>query len=71
MLDVADAVARGARRASERDRLEREGAEFHAAVRAAYRDLAPRAGWVVVDGDGDVDDVAERVWAAVAPLLAG
>ena len=42
VLDVSDAVA-DARRAEESDRLEREGAAFHAAVRAAYRELAPRA----------------------------
>jgi thymidylate kinase len=26
--------------------------------------------WVVVDGDGAVAEVAERVWAAVEPRLA-
>jgi dTMP kinase len=70
VLDVTDAVA-AARQGGEPDRLEREGSEFHAAVRAAYRDLAPTRGWVVIDGNGGVDDVAERVRAAVAPLLAG
>jgi len=70
LLDVSDAVA-DARRAGESDRLEREGSAFHASVRAAYRDLAPGRGWVVVDADGDVGHVAERVRNAVAPLLAG
>jgi dTMP kinase len=69
-LDVSDAVA-DRRRAGESDRLEREGGEFHASVRAAYRDLAPARGWVVVDADGDVDLVAARVRDVVAPLLAG
>ena len=63
--------SRRARQGDEPDRLEREGVEFHAAVRAAYRDLAPARGWVVLDGNGDLDDVGERVRAAVAPLLAG
>ena len=53
------------------DRLEREGAAFHGAVRRAYRDLAPARGWVVVDANSNVDDVAARLEAAVAPLLAG
>ena len=70
LLDVSDAVA-DTRRADDTDRLEREGSAFHASVRAAYRDLAPGRGWVVVDADGDVDAVAALVVDAVAPLLAG
>ena len=70
LLDVSDAVA-DARRADDSDRLEREGSAFHASVRAAYRDLAPARGWVVVDADGNVDAVAQLVVDAVTPLLAG
>jgi dTMP kinase len=70
LLDVSDAVA-DRRRADESDRLEREGNAFHASVRAAYRDLAPARGWIVVDADDGADIVAERVCGAVAPLLAG
>jgi dTMP kinase len=70
LLDVSDAVA-DTRRAGESDRLEREGGVFHASVRAAYRELAPTRGWVVVDADADVEVVAERVRRVVAPLLAG
>jgi dTMP kinase len=69
VFDVTDDVA-AARQGGEPDRLEREGDEFHAAVRRAYRDLSPARGWVVVDGNGDLDDVGERVRAAVTPLLA-
>jgi len=68
VLDVADEVAR-ARASQQPDRLERAGDEFHTAVRAAYRELAPQHGWVVVDANGDVDEVAAKVWAAVAPFL--
>jgi len=54
------------------DRLERAGADFHARVEAGFAALA--AGdpdrWVVVDGTGEVDAVAGRVWAAVEPRLA-
>ena len=43
---------------------------FHAAVRAAYRDLAARRGWTVVDGVGRARRRStERLLAAVAPLL--
>jgi len=52
-----------------RDRFERAGAEFHAAVRAAYRELAPARGWILVDASGSVEVVADRVWAAVAAHL--
>lgn len=68
LLDVDDATAE-ARRSGESDRLEREGAAFHARVRAAYRELAAAHGWVVVDATGAVDEVAAAVAAAVAPLV--
>ena len=68
VLDLPDDVAE-ARVAQDRDRFEREGESFHARVRAAYRELAPARGWVVVDASGTPDEVAERVWAAVAPRL--
>ena len=70
VLDVSDDVA-AARQGAEPDRLEREGAAFHAAVRQAYRDLAAPNGWLLVPADDAVNDVAARVHAAVAPLLAG
>jgi dTMP kinase len=70
VLDVSDAVG-DARRADETDRMEREGAEFHRAVRAAYRALAETRGWILVGADGDIDDVAILVERAVAPLLTG
>jgi len=69
LLDVSDAVG-DARRAGESDRLEREGADFHHSVRGAYRDLAPSHGWIVVDADGDLEEVERLVREAVAPLLA-
>jgi dTMP kinase len=64
VLDVTSALA-AERHLGPPDRLERAGAEFHAAVRQAYRDLAAERGWIVVDGSGDEDEVAERVWQAV------
>jgi dTMP kinase len=69
VLDVDDDVA--ARRAPlAPDRMERAGDEFHARVRTAYRELAPKQGWVVIDANGTVDEVAAKVWAAVEAHLA-
>jgi dTMP kinase len=70
VLDVSDAVARG-REGVARDRLEAEGDAFHVSVREAYRALAVEHGWALVDGEGDIDVVADRVWALVEPLLTG
>jgi dTMP kinase len=70
VLDVSDAVAESRRR-GEADRLEREGAEFHRSVRAAYRGLAPDFGWELIDADAERAVVTDRVRRAVAPLLAG
>jgi dTMP kinase len=68
VLDVPDAVG-DARVAFARDRLERAGADFHARVRAAYRDLAASRQWVIVDGTGTPEEVEARVQAVVAPVL--
>jgi dTMP kinase len=68
VLDLPDAAA-DARVAAERDRFERAGADFHARVRAAYRELAPTFGWVVVDAAGSAEEVGARVWAVVGPRL--
>ncbi len=69
VVDVDDAIAE-ARAADSPDRLEAEGTDFHAAVRAAYRTLAAERHWAVVDGGADVDTVAGRVWELIEPLLA-
>jgi dTMP kinase len=68
VLDLADDVAEG-RLSDDRDRFERAGADFHARVRTAYRELAPERGWVVVDASGTPAEVADRVWAAVETYL--
>jgi dTMP kinase len=68
VLDVDDAVA-ASRRTGPGDRLERAGAEFHSAVRDAYRRLAADRGWALIDGDAEVDVVAERVWTVVQDRL--
>jgi dTMP kinase len=68
VLDLSDSIAE-ARVSPVRDRFERAGAEFHARVRAAYRDLAPSRGWLLVDADGTPDEVAARVLAAVRGVV--
>jgi dTMP kinase len=68
VLDLPDDIAE-ARVSPDRDRFERAGADFHARVRAAYRDLAPDRGWVLVDADGTPDDVAARVLSAVSAVV--
>lgn len=65
LLDVPAEVARG--RLGTLDRFEAEGGGFHDRVVAGFRQMAAEDPdlWVVVDGAGAVDEVAERVWAAV------
>lgn len=68
VLDVpADDAER--RRAAPQDRMEREPAEFRASVNQAYRQLAGRFGWVVIDGTAPVEVVADEIWALVRPLV--
>lgn len=71
-LDVPDDV-RAARRGAPRDRLEAAGQEFHDRVIEGFRALAAleENRWEVVDGDGEIAVVAERVWAAWERNLAG
>lgn len=64
VLDVDPAAAAG-RRSGPGDRMEREDEPFRRAVRQAYLDLAPRYGWVVIDGSRSPDQVAEAVWHVV------
>jgi dTMP kinase len=53
--------------ASEVNRLDVAGVEFHERVRAAYLKLAAEdtATWAVVDGEGTVEEVEERIVQAV------
>lgn len=61
------------RRRGRPDRFESESADFHRRVEAGFRALAESepAVWRVVDGSGTVDDVAARVWRAIAGVVAG
>ena len=68
VLDVPASQAAG-RRAGPEDRMEREPDSFRAAVNQAYRDLAGRFGWTLIDGSDPVEVVADQVWNSVRPLL--
>ncbi len=68
VLDVDEKVA-ASRRAGPRDRVERAGTEFHAAVRDAYRTLAADRGWVVLDGSAGERVVGAQVWELVEARL--
>lgn len=68
VIDVPDDVA-DARVPASRDRVEAAGTGFHAVVRAAYRDLAPGKGWVVIDGTATPDEVTDAIWGVVAARL--
>lgn len=62
LLEVPVAVT-DERRKDPPDRMESAGDDFHASVAEGFRTLADEepTRWIVVDGDGPVDDVAERV----------
>ena len=70
LIDVPPEVA-AARLGVDRDRFERESAAFHERVRAGFLALAAAdpEGWVVIDGTGPVDAVAEAVATAVRQRL--
>jgi dTMP kinase len=68
VLDLPHEVA-AQRVSATPDRMEQAGDNFHRAVREAYRSLARRYGWRVIDASGSRDDVATRVWAEVEPVL--
>jgi dTMP kinase len=71
LVDVPVAVARARRAGGDEDRLESLGESFHERVRAGYLELAAADGkrWVVVDGEGDILEVAGRLKAAVVDRL--
>jgi len=70
LLDVPASVA--AERLEGRDRMESAGDDFHARVAEGYRELAAAEPerWVVVSGEGSIDEVATRVRDAVEKWVA-
>ena len=53
------------------DRIEGEGSSFHKRVRAGYLEMAAREPkrWIVVDATLHPDEVEQRIWSRVQPLL--
>lgn len=71
LLEVPAAVAAERRAGSRPDRIESAGDHFHRLVTDGYARLAAAdPTWVVVDGDGDLSVVAQRVWDAVQGIIA-
>ena len=71
LVDVPLAVAGGRRAGGADDRLEGLGADFQSRVRYGYLALAAAdpGHWVVIDGSGGVDEVADALAAAVTARL--
>jgi dTMP kinase len=73
VLDIESGLARAVRRNPDESeaRIDRQPLEFHKRVEAAYHKIAAEepARFRVVDGSGEPEQVAERVWAEVEPLL--
>ncbi|MBR1921042.1 MAG: dTMP kinase [Kiritimatiellae bacterium] len=77
LLDVDPATAAARMRRRERmanvpaDRIERAGDEFHARLRAGFDELARASGGriVKIDAAGTSDEVWERVWTSLGPML--
>lgn len=70
LLQVSDETAR-ARTGAARDRIEAAGAEFHRRVLEGFVEQARDEDdwWVVVDGEGDIEEVHARVLDAVRAML--
>jgi dTMP kinase len=71
LLDVPDRYLKSRMRHRQLDRFEQAGAEFHERVRRGFRELATAdpEHWVVVDGEGRVEDVTARLRRAVRDRL--
>ena len=67
-LDPVIAAERRTVRGSD-DRFERMDLAFHQRVTEAYRIEAALAGLDVVDADGSPDEITERLWVIVEPLI--
>lgn len=70
LLDVP-AERAAERKTSPTDRMESEPTEFHRKVANGYQLLSrhPKLGWVAIDGDRPIEEVAESVYAVVQERL--
>ena len=69
-IDVDSSVA-AKRRIADPDRIESAGDDFHERVVSAYRSMATAEPerWVVIDGNGTVEEVAKRVTDSIDRYL--
>ena len=71
VLDLPAAAA-AARINRQLDRMERQGADFHARVREGFLTEATRRGGIaVIDASAPIDEVQNAIRQAAAKLLAG
>jgi len=73
LLDLeAEAGLRRRKAGGEWNRLDAYDLEFHQRVRQGYLTLAAEepARWVVLPAEGEVEELGERIWSAVAARLA-
>jgi dTMP kinase len=70
LIEVPVDVA-STRRTGSDDRFEEEGRQFQQRVAEGYRRLAEEsiAGWLVVDGTGPVEEVADMVFSGVCDMI--
>jgi dTMP kinase len=73
ILEVSPEVAadRLGARAKGGDYFEDMESQFHDRLREGYRQEAARDGYPLVNGEGEREEVLERVWKHVEPLIAG
>ena len=77
LLDVAPETAAARMRVREQstcteaDRMEKAGDGFHARLKGGFLELAAAEPerFAVVAADGNVDEVAEKVWNSILPML--
>jgi dTMP kinase len=69
VLDAAPHSLKARRAASSMDRYEKDHA-LQAGARKAYRELARKRGWTLIDAEGSVKEVQDRVVEAVGDALA-
>ena len=71
VLWVSSGLGAGRRAGRQADRMESKGQTFMQDVTKAYRTFALRKNspYHLLDGTGSVEDVQERLWRDVAPLL--
>ncbi len=70
VIDIPNEVFRERRAAKQGlDRIERQGQDFFERVAESFRRQSSLPNHALIDGVGSIEEVAERVLGAVAPLL--